>query len=303
MSNHLVIGANLSPNSEGGFLENKRLPYLQGRPVAIVDGENAVVFARLGSAIRHYMEVTYSGALVSHGPLSKRAWTLQESLLASRMVNFQTPETTWKCDSVRFCECGELGPDHASDEEPHFSLNKLLSRPTKWSPRRYKDWYRIVEQATARNITNTNDMLPCVSGLAQRFYRAGAGTYLAGLWLEDLPLGLLWLPPSMGSRAIAPYRGPSWSWVSAARPSYDDQGGFLKAETRLRETYLEILEAECKPQGKDRFGEVSVGCFIKVAAPMMEIRKDLSGYLEWDLKLTGEERSIHTTGRLVSSPV
>jgi len=295
---HLVIGANMSPNSEGGFLENERLPYIYigGRPVAIVKDENAVIFAR--SEKVHYQDpnVYDNSALQSRGPLSKRAWTLQESLLASRMVNFQYPETVWRCDSVKFCECGRLDSDHTLRKLDHFSFNNLLSIP-KWSPKRYKDWYRIVQEAAARNITNTSDMLPCVSDLAQRFYRAGAGTYLAGLWLEDLPLGLLWQPPSGGTTAVAPYRGPSWSWISVARPSYANLGANLDSDERFNEIYLEILEAECKPKGQDPFGEVSVGCSIKVSAPMLEIRKDMSGYLEWDLKLTGEERSIHTTDR------
>jgi len=130
-------------------------------------------------------------------------------------------------------------------------------------------------------------MLPCLSGLARRFHSAGAGTYLAGLWLEDLPMGLSWRPPSFrGSTVIAPYRGPSWSWVSIAYPQFGERGKLPERDTILTKTHLEILEVGCKAKGKDPFGEVSLGCFTMVAAPILELRwniSGLSGNSSWDL--------------------
>lgn len=43
-----------------------------------------------------------------HAPLVKRAWTLQEQLLASRMVHFSPSEMIWECRTRLLCCCKQL---------------------------------------------------------------------------------------------------------------------------------------------------------------------------------------------------
>ena len=128
---HVFIGANTSPNSHGGFLdqEGDRFRFFHGYPVGVVDGENAVVFARLTTAYNLDVAFQSNHVYVNRRPLSDRAWALQESLLASRMVNFQKPELTWTCDSAWFCECGELDPGYCLRNRYPPTVNSLLSTP------------------------------------------------------------------------------------------------------------------------------------------------------------------------------
>ncbi|KAK4209938.1 heterokaryon incompatibility protein-domain-containing protein [Rhypophila decipiens] len=277
---YFVIGANVSPNADGGFLDyDQKGPFCEGKAVGMVDEEQAVIYARsTGCHNDHGVDMVPGGSLHSRGPLGRRAWTLQESLLASRLVTFEEPEIAWKCTSAAFCQCGYKDQQPALGGQPVFSLNAPLAGAI-WLPERYIDWYRVVQEVARRNITKASDMLSCLSGLARRFHDSGAGTYLAGLWLQDLPMGLLWGAGQyhIGSTAITPYRGPSWSWTSIRHPFYsilfDDQGDRRPWEPgmKLSRIHIELLRVDCKPKGKDPFGEVSVGCSITVAAPLMEL--------------------------------
>jgi hypothetical protein len=286
---YFVIGANISPNSHGGFLGRRHDDFLrQGKPVAVVEGEDTIVYGRRlpwNNNIHHDKDLDPGNNLCSRGPLSKRAWTLQESLLASRIINFRYPEITWTCCTIMSCQCGWIDTSGALKPRQLFSLNSLLPRDT-WSVKRFKEWYRVVHEVARRDITKSSDILPCLSGLAQKFHSAGAGKYLAGLWLEDLSTGLLWQLDRQfrdpGGTRITPYRGPSWSWVSIHRPvfgrgltSYQSHN-FLDEGAYLTKVYIQVLEFECEPRGKDPFGEVSVGCFIVVSGPLFRLRKRLN---------------------------
>ncbi|KAM7198970.1 HET domain containing protein [Rhypophila sp. PSN 637] len=278
---YFVIGANVSPNADGGFLDYGRKGFCcEGKAVGVVEEEQTVIYARsTGCHSDHGVDMMLGGSLHSRGPLGQRAWTLQESLLASRLVTFEEPEIVWKCTSATFCQCAYRDQQPALGGQPVFSLNALLAGPV-WSPEGYMDWYRVVQEVAKRNITKASDMLPCLSGLARRFHDSGAGTYLAGLWLQDLPMGLLWSAGQYyhtGSTAITPYRGPSWSWTSIQHPFYGILFGdewdrrSWEPGMKLYRIHIELLRADCKPKGKDPFGEVSVGCSITVAAPLMEL--------------------------------
>lgn len=82
-------------------------------------------------------------------------------------------------------------------------------------------WCRIIEEYTRRKITKDTDRFPALSGLAEQYRKATGKTYLAGLWLEDLPFMLLWrLDPDSEVWLESPtaYCAPSWSWASLKGP-------------------------------------------------------------------------------------
>ncbi|KAM0342910.1 hypothetical protein ACHAPU_009114 [Fusarium lateritium] len=282
---YLVIGASMSPNSHGGFLEVEKGGYHdKGESIAVVDEGDIPVYARR----EHSRNNGGSGKHpVDREPLSKRAWTFQEQLLATTMIHFTSREMVWECQSRVFCDCMEL--DRQSSR-PSFglSLRRCLDYPF---PERFRSWYHMVNTVMQRDITNPHDILPCLSGIARRFQHSGAGKYLAGLWYDDLPLGLLWRAPyaSEARRAI-PYRGPTWSWASIhqKRPPYDNSGGIADSGTKLRKTFANVIEAECFPSGEDPLGTVSGG-FLTLSAPLLELT-DMVGVLpQYDFDFIAKE--------------
>lgn len=93
-------------------------------------------------------------------------------------------------------------------------------------------WEVAVEQFSKRSLTNEMDTLAAVSGIAQiisdpssLLHKLARGeflerTYLAGVWLEALPEGLLWetVGPKKFLTRPSQYRAPTWSWASINGP-------------------------------------------------------------------------------------
>ena len=76
----------------------------------------------------------------------------------------------------------------------------------------YKRWYLIVANYSLRELTVATDILPALSGIASAFGSLVGGRYTAGLFLEDMACGLLWIPEeTVGRETQRPssYRAPT----------------------------------------------------------------------------------------------
>ena len=78
-------------------------------------------------------------------------------------------------------------------------------------------WYEMVEQYSGRALTRPrDDKLMALAGIANLIQKGGDHTFVAGLWIQSLPLNLLWTrhdsdQPPRGR----PLRNlPTWSWSS-----------------------------------------------------------------------------------------
>lgn len=89
-----------------------------------------------------------------------------------------------------------------------------------------RNWGSIIKEYSSKDLTRASDKLPAISGLAKLGMKGSRGTYLFGLWEEQLPGCLLWVrqrPRVEKSRDTVnkeDVRGkscsaPSWSWASA----------------------------------------------------------------------------------------
>jgi hypothetical protein len=80
-----------------------------------------------------------------------------------------------------------------------------------------RTWYDWTNQFSARSLTVEGDRLPAVAGLASFLATTSGLTYVAGLWKEDLVVGLTWMAkgPALQRRSS---KAPSWSWASVSCP-------------------------------------------------------------------------------------
>lgn len=92
-ANHVGFGF-LSERSGSRTFRNK-LQKGPGDPTHILVQEPAIHGNILGDP-----------ALEQQWPVFRRAWTLQERLLATRLVHFAAGEIIWECASMCACECG-----------------------------------------------------------------------------------------------------------------------------------------------------------------------------------------------------
>lgn len=166
-------------------------------------------------------------------PLHARAWVLQEELLPRRLLRYGLSQISWECleqeRDERWPKFGRsVGGGRCEDPEDHraaihFPISSLYTRN-----KGHDAWYALVEELTKRNITYHKDILPAISGLANKMASTMAkrDIYLAGLWSGDLATGLLWasgvdrgkltLSTEQNNFDSKDFTSPSWSWVAAA---------------------------------------------------------------------------------------
>lgn len=144
------------------------------------------------------------------GPLTSRAWALQEHVLSTRIIHYTETELLFECKTSYRCEC--MPERKAYPTTPALIPRAVASKNanTIWQA-----WQRIVEQYSARSLTVTSDKLPAISGIASKIRKVTHSDYLAGLWRGNLASDLLWhaSPSSPNNFALDTWRAPSWSWA------------------------------------------------------------------------------------------
>lgn len=130
--------------------------------------------------------------------LFTRAWVLQEQFNSHARLIFFGEEVHWECRTMCGSEQrplngkmiwdlisgpGSLAVEEGSDHEHDF----LDAMHTKW--------YELVKNYTRRAITKSSDRLIAIDGVAQSLQKRTSSRYLAGLWSDGLPIGLLWYIP------------------------------------------------------------------------------------------------------------
>lgn len=205
--------------------------------------------------------------------LDLRAWVLQEIVLSTRLLIFGRDRLEWSCLEG---QASEKEPVPGGYRTVYERFRNLIHRPIR-SPRKgislsfgthVLEWYDIVENYSNRFLTRSEDILPAISGLASRMHDLHGGTYLAGLWKEDIQGGLCWYIQSQrkSDRHTRPLyqTAPSWSWASRTNAviRFLPRGrGFFNPS---RELGLSLEIANCFPRStyQNRYGEVDGGFLL-----------------------------------------
>jgi hypothetical protein len=166
---------------------------------------------------------------VRSSPAYKRAWILQERLLAARTLYFGKNQLVWACGELEACEAFPCGANYGSlrpfDQNPvdqqgvRMLLNDGIEALGPRQQRISEAWARIVKMYTTASMIRPSDKLVALQGIATRAQEHIMGDYLAGLWKrtdKELIWSLLWFVDSAKKERQRPteYRAPSWSWAS-----------------------------------------------------------------------------------------
>ncbi|KAK2601088.1 hypothetical protein N8I77_010560 [Diaporthe amygdali] len=113
--------------------------------------------------------------------IDSRAWTLQEGLLSRRLVSFGFRIVRWSCQTESH---GTYHHTHLRDSLRNFR-NGIPYQPdgsydTKWG--RLKLWSTLIENYTARDLSNEQDRLPAISGIASILCQSQAKGIVGPLW-------------------------------------------------------------------------------------------------------------------------
>ncbi|KAK0614479.1 heterokaryon incompatibility protein-domain-containing protein, partial [Immersiella caudata] len=178
--------------------------------------ENSVIFRRFSQ----HLAFDLNSHTAPCAPLDTRAWAMQERLSARRVVHFFADEMVWECEGETWCECGKLSEDNQLLENGALSLKMRVSQAVAAgaeSPEEgHRAWFDLVEHYTRCDLTEDEDKLPAIGGLARMLSPEDRlGEYVAGIWGGALLRGLLWRVEDTGkTRRPEKYVAPSWSWAS-----------------------------------------------------------------------------------------
>lgn len=203
-------------------------------------------------------------------PISRRAWTMQEQLLAQRKLIFtqHNHTMTWSCPHSPWTRAygGAMHlpywPGNFSGKEEDYlretmNISALAPDPMIMSADDPADkmkalgcWLRLVTAYSIRSASLPVDKLNAIAGIAARCYAPLLGPgYFAGLWEYDLLRQLTWktsdyhmtlrnseLPVTRPLLENGFGRAPSWSWASVEGGVVDyDRFPTVAADERDRE--------------------------------------------------------------------
>jgi hypothetical protein len=193
-------------------------------------------------------------------PIAKRAWTMQEQLLAQRTLTFTTHTMMWRCpagmrnfgNSLYFPH--DLGSGYNDNDEKYsLNLHSLLLSEEEACIHRDKAlscWLRLVTAYSLRVASLEGDKLNAIAGVASHpsFSRALGPGYFAGLWQNNFARQLTWstsyrhrtTPENETTIIYRPmrYRAPSWSWASV-------DGGVINFNFSFDDEDGDVLEVVC----------------------------------------------------------
>lgn len=178
-------------------------------------------------------------------PLSTRAWTLQETLLARRVVFFTRDQTYWQCRTHTHSE------DATVHESTEYRLHRdICIRPLDFGNRwtSCDHWWAWVTNYTSRQLSHPSDYMAAFAGITQYFSDRTGTPPALGIWADYmLAFGLGWSThdviglhsgaaatiPSLPRRSVI-RNLPSWSWFRYQMPIYGHLfSGHGTAQTRL----------------------------------------------------------------------
>lgn len=288
---YVTIAATICTNSDGAFLDDR--PPKQKIKYSNTAGKTSLLIAR--ETVEHYptrkQGFCIDSSISIRGPLMKRAWALQEQVLCSRILYYTNTELIFECRTMVRCECT---PSPKMFPTVPGLISRLSTRTS--SSRTYGLWHHLVSDYTSRNLSRSEDKLPAISGIAHKFRAVTNGSYIAGLWLNNLADDMLWstnLPQGDTSNernhaALGFYRAPSFSWASIEGPIEFEPQDEDSSTTSL----MELHEIHIIPTGLNPLGEISDGSLVlrgPVVDGELHVREVNSPAY---LRIRGSERAV-----------
>ncbi|KAH8666791.1 heterokaryon incompatibility protein-domain-containing protein [Xylariales sp. PMI_506] len=245
-------------------------------------------------------------------PLAQRGWTLQERILAPRMLHFCPDQMYFECLIGQLAEDGSRIVCHDKKFEHLLATQRLpqekhglgsvsgtsfieghppVADETPQTGRWDGGWLVLVKNYTSRKLTVQDDKLPALSGLAHRLASYTYDTYLAGLWKSHLLEDMFWrvqvfeehriqVPDGfmhyVGKRLCTPSRPAKYRAPTWSWASLDDaQVKFVPLD--YGRLLARLVDAKTVPQGEDRFGRLKSG-WLCMRGPLIAVQKAPADY-------------------------
>ncbi|KAH8665150.1 heterokaryon incompatibility protein-domain-containing protein [Tricladium varicosporioides] len=248
---YVTIIAAASENSDGGLFRSRdfQMPFRRNHddPSKVKEG---------------FVRIIIPAKEIKDEPINRRAWALQERLLSPRILTYASSEIFWQCN---FHSVGERHPDGLQHKDKYGAFAYRL-------PAKRPDWNKLVADYCSRQLSNSDDKLPAIAGLARRYTFVTRDRYCAGHWLSTLFESLLWnrfeegygSNPDLPSKRLRKYRAPSWSWASM-----DGAISWIYPEQDIQ--YAKVISCYASPVSHlDPYGRISWG-YLQICGPLARV--------------------------------
>jgi hypothetical protein len=140
------------------------------------------------------------------GPLSRRAWTLQERILPPRVLHYTDYQLVWECNSKTtfegrkwsdYVEYGKLQPLALSvlntfRPPSQKAIPAVISQAFIDREGIYHVWYDLLLIYSNRDMSYDSDKIKAISGVAVLISQRLGELLRHGIWQSDVARGLLW---------------------------------------------------------------------------------------------------------------
>lgn len=205
------IGATgASDSSQGCFIEHTDEVL---RVLANFEARDYISTRSLGTDF-YYFDYQEWFRTLETAPLHKRAWVVQERLLAPRMLHFGLSQIAWECNELQATERFPRGfkgmhyyPD-ISGPPKDMNSSRSLNSTEIWIA-----WSKVMKAYPDTHLTVESDRIPALTGIIDRYKALTSDDFIAGLWRSTFERDLNWYAVRPGKRHDS-YIAPSWSWLS-----------------------------------------------------------------------------------------
>jgi Heterokaryon incompatibility protein (HET) len=243
-------------------------------------------------------------------PIFNRAWTLQEMLLPSRILMFDSYQVTLKCGEYDFLpamdtyldlelpinskaspEYGILQNFHLERLAKEYDGNAFLTKEdidgftARGYSRQSQIWTSLMAEYSRRDISVINDRYPALAGVTEELQKIWDGEYAAGFWKGSLVQHLGWVggvnnEEFGGRKWKSRLEGPSWSWMS--HPSSISIDPVAVTDVKVLGCVTELASID------QPFGKVKKGILVLEARtlPLSDLRAQLRPNLNSGWKRT-----------------
>ena len=231
---------------------------------------------------------------------------------ARRVLHFTEHEVFWECRAAAPSFRSETYSRGSPLQRDFLGQTKLQLGDTSAgsisdNPHLMLAWDAACRDYSRRKLTYQTDKLPALSGLARNFgTRCREDTYVAGVWLSQLPRALFWKVPTRERPDVRPppteSGAPSWSWMSCAAPV---------EPSKLEDSYyvadVATILAAYQHKTADQYGEMARAClhvygFVRcITSVMKEMVNDPTGDTYRGLSQLNESRNyrhLYVDGQL-----
>ena len=283
------IAASASVDCDGGLFR-QRNPLLV--TPCILDVRQSEASAQVGESYALSCGIDRKRGPLADEPLSRRAWAVQERILAPRTVYFTARKIYFVCGKKITSDIDLCGGDYEYDGLNTDLVNiwainrRALARSDSELHLDLEKWQKVVQQYTHGQLSHESDKLVAIAGLAKHMQRTWLRpniTYLAGLWSFELIGWLMWRRNNTVRSLVRPkaYRAPSWSWASV-----DGDIEWTLGREKMGLPGLEyrasILEARTSPTSNP-FGSVHEG-YIQIRGHLCTMKdKGVRFHPVWDV--------------------